>query len=105
MADDAQPLHVRRETSIHAQEVDLSTSKDKTFKQAMTSLNIAQYSPEDKLAQMRQIYDLYQEDQVTISEDGTPVIKLHERFAHIYCNPTARAAMANPEDVAQTDLV
>ena len=100
MADDAQPLHVRRETSIHAQEVDLSTSKDKTFKQAMTSLNIAQYSPEDKLAQ---IYDLYQEDQVTMSEDGTPVIKLHERFAHIYCNPTARAAMANPEDVAQTD--
>ena len=91
---------MRRETSIHAQEVDLSTLKDKTFKQAMTSLNIAQYSQEDKLAQ---IYDLYQEDQVTISEDGIPVIKLHERFAHIFCNPTARAAMANPEDVAQTD--
>ena len=31
------------------------------------------------------------------------MIKLHERFAHIYCNPTARAAMANPSDVAQTD--
>ena len=36
MADDAQPLHVRRETCIHAQEVDLSTSKDKTFKQVMS---------------------------------------------------------------------
>ena len=38
-----------------------------------------------------------------MSEDGTLAIKLHERFAHIFCNPTDWAAMANPEDVAQTD--
>ena len=31
------------------------------------------------------------------------MIKIHERFAHIYCNPKARAAMANPSDVAQSD--
>ena len=32
MADDMQPLHVRLTSSIHAQEDDLSTSQDKTFK-------------------------------------------------------------------------
>ena len=100
MADDAQPLLERRGTSIHPQEARPSPTQDQTVKQAMAPSNTAQYSPEDKLAQ---IYDLYQDDQVTIREDGTTVIKLHERFAHIYCNPTARAAMANPSDVAQTD--
>ncbi len=42
MADDAQPLHVRLGSSIHAQEkTSVSTSQDKTFKQAMASLSNA----------------------------------------------------------------
>ncbi len=32
MADDAQPLHVLLGTYIHAQEVSVSTSQDKSFK-------------------------------------------------------------------------
>ena len=100
MADDAQLLLKQCGTSIHPQEARPSPTQDQTVKQAMASLNTAPYSPVDKLAQ---IQDLYQDDQVTIREDGTTVIKIHERFAHIYCNPKARAAMANPSDVAQSD--
>jgi hypothetical protein len=100
MADDAQLLIEQCGTSIHPQEARPSPTQDQTVKQAMASLNTAPYSPVDKLAQ---IQDLYQDDQVTIREDGTTVIKIHERFAHIYCNPKARAAMANPSDVAQSD--
>ena len=73
MADDAQPVE-----------------------QAMAALNIAPYSLEGKLAQT---CDLYQDDQVTISKDEKPVIKIHERFEHIYRNQNARAGMANPTDV------
>jgi hypothetical protein len=100
MVDHAQLLLVQRGTLDHTQEARSSPPRDQTVKQAMTLLNIVQYSPDDKLAQ---INDLYKGDQVTIREDGNPVIKLHEHFAQIYCNPTARAAMANLVDVAQTD--
>jgi hypothetical protein len=100
MADDAQLLPKQCGTSIHPLEARPSPLQDQTVKQAMAPLNTAPYSPVEKLAQ---IHDLYQDDQVTIREDGTTVFKLHERFAHIYCNTTARAAMANPSDVAQTD--
>jgi hypothetical protein len=99
MADDAQPLHVRLGASIHAQEDDLSTSQDKTFKQAMASLNNPPCTLKGKLAQ---INDFFQDDREMIGEDETTVIKLHERFAPICCNPTARAAMAKPNDVQST---
>ena len=96
MADDAQPLSEQCGTSIHPQEDRLS----QTFKQAMAALNTTPYSPKDRT---KQINDLFLDDETMIKEDGSTVIKLHERFAHIYCNPTARAAMANPSDVAQSD--
>jgi hypothetical protein len=35
-------------------------------------------------------------------EDETTVIKLHERFTLIYCNPTALAAMAKTNDEQST---
>ena len=38
-----------------------------------------------------QIYDLDQDDQIYIREDGTPVFKLYEHFAPIYCNASERA--------------
>ncbi len=100
MADNAQLLLEQCGTSIHPQEARPSPIQDQTAKQAMASLNTAPYSPVDKLVQ---IHDLYQDGQVMIREDGTTVIKLHERFARIYCNPTARAAMANPSDLAQSE--
>ena len=95
-ADDAQPLYERCGTSTHAQEARLSHTWDMTVKQAMASSNTASYSTAGRL---KQINDLYKEDQVTINEYGKSVIRIHERFAHIFCNPTARAAMANPSDV------
>ena len=60
MVDDAQLLLVQRRTSDHTKEARSSPPRDQTVKQAMSSLNIAQYSHEDKLAQ---INDVYQEDQ------------------------------------------
>lgn len=96
MDDDAQPLVERRGTSTLAQEARQSHVWELTDKQAMASSNTASYSTADRLAQ---INDLYKDEQVTIREDGKTVIRMHERFAHIYCTPTARAAMANPSDV------
>ena len=96
MSDDTQPLRERCGTSTHAQEARQSHAWDMTVKQAMASSNTASYSTAYRLAQ---INDLYEDDQVTTREDGKTVIRIHERFAHIYCNPTARAAMANPSDV------
>ena len=96
MADDAQPLHERCGTSTHAQEARLSHTWDMTVKQAMASSNTASYSTAGRL---EQINDLYKEDQVMINEDEKTVIKIHERFANIFCNPTVGAAMENPSDV------
>ena len=96
MADNAQPLHERCGTSTHAQEARLSHTWDMTVKQAMASSNTASYSTAGRL---EQINDSYKEDQLTINKNGKTVIQIHERFAHIFCNPTARAAMANPSDV------
>jgi hypothetical protein len=64
----------------------------------MTSLNNAQYTStlEGKLVQ---INDLYQDDRVMIGKDETPIIKIHESFAHIYCNPTA---LANSIDTSKS---
>ena len=66
MADDMQPLHVLLTSSIHAQEDDLSTSQDKTLKQAMASLNNAPFTLKGKLAQ---INDFYQDDREMIGEE------------------------------------
>jgi hypothetical protein len=47
----------------------------------------------------------HQEEQSTTqARGGLPVIKIHERFAHIYFNPKARAATARQAD-KQPELV
>ena len=65
----------------------------------MASLNNAPCTLKGKLAQ---INDFYHDDREMIGEEETTVIKLHERFAPICCNPTARAAVAKPKDAQST---
>ncbi len=68
-----QQLHVWRRTSIHAQEIGLSPHRiSKTVKQQTSRTSIS----------------------------AITVIKLHQRFADIYCNPFA---MAKPTDVQSID--
>ena len=101
MADHMPSLPERRVGSIHPQEdCRCMHLMDLTVKQAMASSEYAPYFQEGRLAQFG---ELYQTEKST-TRGGTPVIKIHERFAHIYCNPTARAAMARQED-EQSNLV
>jgi len=99
MTDDAQPLAEQCGTSAHATEALLYNRQEQKFKQAMASSYLAPGALEGKYSQ---IYDLDQEDQMYIREDGTQVFKLHERYASIYCTTTARAAMARSID-SQTE--
>ncbi len=55
----------------------LTILQEQKIKQAMASSYIAPGALEGRLSQ---IYDLDWDDQIYISEDGTPVFKLHERF-------------------------
>ena len=95
MTDDAQSLAEQCGTSVHATEALLCNLQEQKIKQAMASSYIAPGALEGKYSQ---IYDLDQDDQMYIREDGTPVFKLHERYESIYCTATARAAMARSID-------
>jgi hypothetical protein len=80
MTDDAQPLAEQCGTSVHATEALLYNLQEQKIKQAMASSYLAPGALEGKYSQ---IYDLDQEDQMYIREDGTPVLKLHERYESI----------------------
>ena len=87
MDDAAQQPGGRCRTSIHPQEDRQDDVIDLTVKQAMASSNYATYS---KQLQVKEWYnnDYPQDD----------VVRIHERFAHIYFNANVRAAMAQQED-------
>ena len=91
MTDDAQSLTEQCGTSVHATEALLYNLQEQKIKQAMASSYLAPGALEGNYSQ---IYDLDQGDQMYIREDGTPVLKLHERYESIFCTATARAAMA-----------
>ncbi len=95
MTDDAQSLAEQCGTSVHATEALLCNLQEQKIKQSMASSYIAPGALEGKYSQ---IYDLDQNDQMYIREDGMPVFKLHERYESIYCTATARAAMARSID-------
>ena len=62
---------------------------DLTVKQAMASLNYATHSKQ------LQVEEWYKNDYPATQDD---VVRIHERFAHIYFNANVRAAMAWQED-------
>ncbi len=64
----------------------LCNLKEQKIKQAMALSYIAPGALEGKFSQ---IYDLDQDDQMYIRDDGMPVFKLHERYESIYCTATA----------------
>ncbi len=91
MADEAWPLAEQCWATVHATEALLTILQEQKIKQAMTSSYIAPGAPEGKSSQ---IYDLDQDDQIYIHEDGTPVFKLHELFTPICCYASEHSVMA-----------
>ena len=89
MDDDAQQPDGRCGTSIHPQEDRQDHVIDLTVKQAMASSNYARYSKQ------LQVKEWYNNDYPSTQDD---VVRIHERFAHIYFNANVRAAMARQED-------
>ena len=89
MDDDAQQPVGRCGTSIHPQEDRQDHVIDLTVKQAMASSNYATYSKQ------LQVKEWYNNDYPATQDD---VVRIHERFAHIYFNANVRAAMARHED-------
>ncbi len=91
--DDGPPPAEQCGTSVHATEALLTIVQEQKIKQAMASSYIAP-SPGALEGRSLQIYDLDQSDQICICKGNrTPVFKLHERFASIYCNALAPVAM------------
>ena len=89
MDDDAQQPVGRCGTSIHPQEDRQDHVIDLTVKQAMASSNYATYSKQ------LQVKEWYNNDYPATQDD---VVRIHERFAHIYFNANVRAAMARQVD-------
>ncbi len=88
MTDDAQSLAERRGTVTYVHATLLCNLREQKIEQAMASSYIAPGALEGKNSQ---IYVLDLKDQMYIREDGTPMIKLHERYGSIFCTTTARA--------------
>jgi len=81
MDDDAQQPVGRCGTSIHPQEDRQDHVIDLTVKQAMASSNYATYSKQ------LQVKEWYNNDYPATQDD---VVRIHERFAHIYFNANVR---------------